>query len=170
MATKSFRDQLIGAWELIEYSAHLPNNKDDKKYPMGPEAKGIIMYTPDGYMSAQLLTPGQSPFSRPEGSESEWATVGKSYVAYTGEFFLDEQGDENGPVLLHHMRTASWPGLVGDTQRRLCRIVEEEGGRFLYLSLKETMKVFGEDRLVVVRWRRFPDNQASKPPASLAKV
>ena len=58
MATKSLRDQLVGAWELIEYSAHLPNDPSNKKYPMGPDAKGIIMYTPDGYMSAQLLTPG----------------------------------------------------------------------------------------------------------------
>ena len=60
--------------------------------------------------------------------------------------------------------------MVGDTQRRLMKIVDEDEGRFLYLSLKETMKVFGEDRLVLVRWRRFPENRESKPPAKLAKV
>ena len=29
-------------------------------YPMGEEPQGIIMYTPDGYMSAQLMHPGRS--------------------------------------------------------------------------------------------------------------
>jgi hypothetical protein len=167
---KSFRDQLVGAWELIEYSAHLPGDPSNKKYPMGPEAKGIIMYTPDGYMSAQLLTPGQPKFSSAGGSESEWAQVGKNYVAYTGEFYLNEDGDGDGPILLHHMRTSSWPALVGDTQRRLCKIVDEDEGRFLYLSLKETSKVFGEDRLIVVRWRRFPENKAKAQPAKGSRV
>jgi hypothetical protein len=163
---KSLREQLIGAWELIEYCGYLPNDVNDKKYPMGPEAKGIIMYTPDGYMSAQLLTPGQPKFARDGGSEAEWAQVGKNYVAYTGQFYLDEEGDKQGPVLLHHMRTSSWPSLVGDTQRRLVKIQDESDGRYLVLSLGETMKIFGEDRLIRVRWRRFPDNQATKPPAS----
>jgi len=160
---KSLREQLIGAWELIEYCAYMPNDESDKKYPMGPEAQGIIMYTPDGHMSAQLLTPGQKQFSAP-GTDADWAELGRNYVAYTGQFYLDEQGDKQGPILLHHMRSANLPYLVGDTQRRLCKIQEESDGRYLVLSLGEPMKVFGEDRMIRVRWRRMPDNQATKPP------
>ena len=161
----TLREKLIGAWELIEYSAHLPNNEADKKYPMGPNATGIIMYTPDGYMSAQLLTPGQSKFSSP-GSQADWAEAGQRYVAYTGHFYLDEKGDDAGPILLHHMRVANWPSLVGDTQRRLMKIQEEDDGIYLVLSLNHTMKVFEEDRLIRVRWKRLPDNQAIKPPST----
>ena len=54
----SFRDQLLGSWTLVSYTAHAPTNPADKVHPMGPNATGIIMYTPDGYMSAQLQTPG----------------------------------------------------------------------------------------------------------------
>ncbi|KIW00567.1 uncharacterized protein PV09_07921 [Verruconis gallopava] len=162
--TKSLRDRLIGAWDLIEYCAYLPDDEDDKVYPMGPDAKGIIMYTPDGYMSAQLLTPGQPKFDTAKGSEAEWARAGKNYVAYTGPFYLDEEGDDAGPLLLHHMRTSSLPYLVGDTQRRLVAIRDEPDGTYLVLSLKGTMKVAGQDRLIRVRWRRLPDNQATAPP------
>jgi hypothetical protein len=164
--TTSLRSQLIGAWELVEYCAHLPNDESNKRYPMGIDGKGIIMYTPDGYMSAQLLRPGQTPFNKggQEGTDSEWATVGRNYVAYTGPYYLDESGDEQGrPILLHHMRTSNLPYLVGDTQRRIVKIVHEPDGKYLVLGLDEPMKVDGEDRIIRVRWRRLPDNQASSP-------
>ncbi|KAJ9662042.1 hypothetical protein H2198_001584 [Neophaeococcomyces mojaviensis] len=160
---KGLREQLIGAWELIEYCAYLPDDKSDKKYPMGPEVQGIIMYTPDGYMSAQLMTPGQKPFASP-GSNEDWAQAGKNYVAYTGQFYLDEAGDESGPVLMHHMKTSNLPYLVGDTQRRLVKIVDEDDGKYLVLSLGSPMEVFGEPRMIRVRWRRMSENKATKPP------
>lgn len=162
----SLREKLIGAWELVEYAGHLPDDESNKKYPMGPDAKGIIMYTPDGYMSAQLLTPGQPKFEYP-GEEKEWAQVGKNYIGYTGQFFVDEEGDEAGPVLMHQMRCAILPGLLGDVQRRLVKIQDESDGRYLILGVQGTMKVHGEDRVVRVRWRRLPDNSsATKPPSS----
>lgn len=165
--SKSLRDQLVGAWDLVEYCAYKPNDESDKHYPMGPEAQGIIMYTTDGYMSAQLLTPGQKPFNREAGSEADWSQVGKNYVAYTGRFFLDEAGDSQGPVLKHEMRTSNTPSLVGDIQRRLCQIVDESDGRYLILSLGQPVKVYGEDRMIRVRWRRLPDNStATEAPKS----
>lgn len=120
----AFRDQLIGAWTLIEYSANSPSDENDKIWPMGKNAQGIIMYTPDGYMSAQLQTPGVVDFD-PPGTESEWAEVGKRYVAYTGRFFLDEKADSDGPILVHEMRNSNLPRLFGDRQRRLCEIKDE---------------------------------------------
>jgi hypothetical protein len=162
----SLRDQLVGAWELIQYYAYLPDNTDDKYYPMGEKATGIIMYTPDGYMSAQLLTPGQEPFT--SGSDSDWATVGKKYIAYTGAFWFDPNGDEKGPMLYHQMRDANMPQLRGDIQRRLMKITDEEDGRYLTLAPAGPMKIApdGLDRILVVRWRRLADNhQGTTPPA-----
>jgi len=156
---------------LVEYCGYLPNDESNKKYPMGPEAQGIIMYTPDGYMSAQLLTPGQKRFDHPEvkeyprsGSTEDWAQVGKNYVGYTGQFYLDEAGDESGPMLMHHMRTSSLPSLLGDTQRRLVKIEDRADGRYLVLSLGSPVEVFGEPRMVRVTWKRMNDNQATSPP------
>lgn len=167
-STLSLRSQLTGSWELISYYAYLPSDHSNVYYPMGPSATGIIMYTSDGYMSAQLLTPGQQQFT-PPGSESEWATVGKSYVAYTGAFSLDESGDDKGPILYHQMRDSNQPRLRGDVQRRLMKITDEDDGRYLTLAPEGPMKIGpdGLDRVLVVRWRRLKDNSdAVDPPAS----
>jgi hypothetical protein len=52
MAT-GLRDQLIGAWKLVSYVEE-PVDGSKPFYPLGEQPHGIIMYTPDGYMSAQL--------------------------------------------------------------------------------------------------------------------
>ena len=57
----SLRSQLVGAWELVDYSAWKEDGSGTV-YPLGKDAEGIIMYTPDGYMSARLQKPGQPPF------------------------------------------------------------------------------------------------------------
>ena len=163
---KSLRARLIGAWELIEFSAHLESDPSNKIYPMGPDAKGIIMYTPDGYMSAQLLTPGQPTFDRLKGSAQDWEQAGRHHVGYTGYFYLDEKGDSQGrPILMHNMRVANLPTLLGDTQRRMVRITEEDDGKYLNLGLEAPSMVQGEMRVTKVRWKRMPDNQATSPPS-----
>jgi hypothetical protein len=153
----------------MHYYAHKVDDESDKVWPMGENAQGIIMYTPDGYMSAQLLSPGQKPFNedRSGGPEAEWATFGRRSVGYTGQFFLDEKGDEQRrPILMHHMRVSSSPSLLGDTQRRMVRITEESDGRYLNLGLESPIEMKGEKRVVVVRWRRMPNNsQGTTPPA-----
>ena len=133
---QSLRDQLVGAWELISYRAPLASDPNNILYPMGENATGIIMYTSTGYMSAQLQTPGAQGFE-PPGTDSDWADLGRKYIAYTGRFWLDEEGDAEGPLLVHEMRNANWPRLSGDRQRRLCEIKDESEGRFLYLSVSQ---------------------------------
>lgn len=171
LANATLRNQLVGSWELIEYCAYLPRDESDKIYPQGADATGIIMYSPDGYMSAQLQTQGQKPFVRMEGTEEEWAQAGKSYVAYTGRFFLDEGGDEKGrPILKHEMRDSNIPFLRGDVQRRIVKIEQRAGARYLVLSLDEPTQRYGEDRLIRVTWRRLQDNQAVSPPEGAGKL
>ncbi|KAK5089074.1 hypothetical protein LTR05_003298 [Lithohypha guttulata] len=161
--SKSLREQLVGAWELIEYCAYLPNDESDKVYPQGQDAQGIIMYTADGYMSAQILTLDQES-SLSSSNEEDRSQIKRDYLAYTGQFYLDEAGDSKGPVLIHHMKVANRANMLGDTQRRLCKIVDEHNGQYLVLSLNGTTKAFGEDRIVRVRWRRLPENRATQPP------
>ena len=163
----TLRERLTGAWEMLEYYAYLPDNPEDRYYPMGPDCGGMIMYSSDGYMSAQLITPGQRPFT--EGTDADWATVGRSYIAYTGAFYLDETGDAKGPFLYHQMQSANIPRLLGDIQRRLMKITEENGVKILTLAPDGPMKIApdGLDRILVVRWRKMPDNsKTTAPPGS----
>jgi hypothetical protein len=50
----SLQERLIGSWKLVSYEAR----DDDGRgviYPLGRDANGYIRYTPDGYMSAQIM-------------------------------------------------------------------------------------------------------------------
>ncbi len=162
---ESLRSQLIGSWELIEYYTYPPNDESAKSYPAGPNARGIIMYTHDGYMSAQLQVPGQKSFGEDKGTgtEADWAELGRSYIAYTGQFYLDETGDEKGgPILMHHMGCSNMPYLVGQTQRRVLNIEDRSDGRYLVLSPNVPINQKSEEpHLARATWRRLPVNQAS---------
>lgn len=117
---ESFRASLIGAWELVSYRCEPVDPNDEVVYPMTKEAQGIIMYTPDGYMSAQLMTPGAPKFADGDlsgGTTEELVSVAKNYLAYSGPYRVSE--NENGePVLKHTMEVASFPNWLANTQVR----------------------------------------------------
>ena len=82
--------QLIGARKLVECTA-TKSGSSEKVVPMGPNTKAIVVYTIDGYVFTHLLRPGQDQFANDgiEGSEEEWAQVGRNYLAYARQFYLD---------------------------------------------------------------------------------
>jgi hypothetical protein len=61
--TDRLRDQLIGAWKLV-FFVEKPLNGSSPNYAMGERPTGIITYTPDGYMSAQLMRPNPGHFAQ----------------------------------------------------------------------------------------------------------
>jgi Lipocalin-like domain len=82
---KTLREQLVGAWKLVSY-VEKPVDGSDPFYPMGEEPQGIIMYTPDGYMSAQLMRPGRPKFASGDwfrGSPEEIKEEASGYIAYS---------------------------------------------------------------------------------------
>jgi len=88
--TSILRD-LIGAWMLTSYYARLTTDSTDIFYLLGEEAKGILLYHPDGYMSTTLLRPGQENCSMTDGAGL--AEAAKRYLSYAGPFHLRLNGD-----------------------------------------------------------------------------
>ena len=87
------RDQLIGAWKLISYEER-PVDGSPSFYPMSEKPMGIIMYTPDGFMSAQLMKPDRKPFASGDwfkGTDEEYKQEASTYIAYSGPFHVDEE-------------------------------------------------------------------------------
>ncbi len=85
---KTLREQLIGTWKLVSY-VEKPTDGSEPFCPMGTEPKGIIMYTPDGYMSAQLEHPGRPKFASGDwfkGTPEEIKVEASGYIAYSGPF------------------------------------------------------------------------------------
>ncbi len=54
-------EKLIGSWSLESYS-ETDVETGEVTYPMGRNPEGLILYTTDGYMSAQLGNNGRNRF------------------------------------------------------------------------------------------------------------
>ena len=53
-------EDLVGTWEMVEYYLE----KDGERvYPLGEDCKGFLMYTPDGYVSAQQMAAGRPAYA-----------------------------------------------------------------------------------------------------------
>lgn len=162
---EQLRKQISGTWHLITWHAELISDPSNKIYPLGPEAKGRIVYTHDGYVSAQVMRPGQPAFDEGagidpsnQGMDEEWALAGRNFMGYSGRFFVK---DEDGEVALYHeLDICIYPRLRGKVQKRLVRFEEENGERILNLGI-DTIEVAGEVRTVKVKWRRAEDKSES---------
>lgn len=136
-------NQLIGTWELISYQTE---KNGETVYPLGADAKGLIMYNPDGYMSAQLQKVGRQPYASGHihtGTTEEMAAAAHGYMAYSGRFEINA---EEGTVI-HHMDVSMNPTWEGQHQPRVGVIKDD--------VLEIYNGLHPEDKL---RWRRVKPN------------
>lgn len=155
--------QLIGSWELLDHCAFPPNQEKNRAYPLGNDPKGIIVFAPDGYSSATMITSGReesSPSPDQAQSNTNPAFAGGHYMAYTSRYSLE--ATENGTLLNLQVLLANVPDMAGNTQQRLVQITDGSQGRILSLSLVQPMKYAGEDMIVKVRWQRLADLSPTK--------
>ena len=151
----SILSSLVGAWSLVSYCAPSIDNPADMAYPLGPDAEGILLYTQDGYMSATLLRPGQTPYASAEpgnASQAELAESTKRYLGYAGPFLLDEAGQRL--VVRHKMQLVNFPNWQGNVQTRMMQLRGDE----LTLGLEGFVDIGGVRRQPMLIWRRMPRN------------
>ncbi|RYG28147.1 MAG: hypothetical protein EON93_19140 [Burkholderiales bacterium] len=99
-------DELVGAWELRSCTSTLPDGS--KQYMYGHKPTGVIMYTPDGWMSCHMAGGDPAP-DHPD------------IVQYSGY---------HGPVVMrpadrvveHHVRGSSNGWMTGTVQERAYHI------------------------------------------------
>ncbi|WP_026573059.1 lipocalin-like domain-containing protein [Bacillus sp. UNC438CL73TsuS30] len=119
---KTFREKVIGTWSLVSYQTTDRSGK--VIYPLGKDAKGFIMYNPDGYMSAQIMAPGRSAYKSGDlhtGTKEEMAEAAHGYLAYSGHFEVDEEKQE----LTHHMDVSMNPTWLGQSQPRIAKLNDD---------------------------------------------
>jgi hypothetical protein len=110
--SRTLRDAVLGGWELMSFVAHDDGAGEDR-HPLGLAPLGLILYTVDGYMSAQL-------------ADSEM----KGYISYGGRFSVDEETS----TLRHEVTMSMMPKLLTQNQFRHADI----DGEFLTLSATRT--------------------------------
>lgn len=160
---ETLRERLIGAWKLVSY-VEKPVNGSVPLYPMGEAPQGLILYTPDGHMSAQLMRPSRRPFSSDDwfrASDEEVREEALGDIAYSGRF----QTGEAKPTQTHSMHVSLFPNWLGQTQLRVVRIKGDvlnlssaapilSGGKqtMSYLSLQRAEPSAGPGHELALRW------------------
>jgi hypothetical protein len=136
---ESLKSRLLGTWKLISYT--LKDEEGKEYYPMGEDCKGFLMYNPDGYVSAQLMTEGRPAYASRDlhnGTIEEMAAAAHGYIAYAGKFEVDE----TKMTLKHTMEVSMNPTWLGQTQER-------------YLKLDgDTVTITADVNTAVLKWRK----------------
>ena len=104
------KDKIIGGWELVVWT--MKDEQNNIHYPFGENASGIIMYTPDGYMSANIIADDKKNLIS-EGVSLESMLKGKgAYLSYSGTYTLYDSR------VVHHVRISLIPEWIGGDQER----------------------------------------------------
>jgi Lipocalin-like domain len=136
MPEPKISDRLVGGWRLTGYEVTVGGKTD---HPLGDDPRGAILYTPDGYMSAQLAGPG--PYDDDDQPDAY-------YIAYSGPYDVDEASQ----TVAHHVQVSVIPSWLGTTQLRQVRF---HGPDRVVLSVSEP----GGDGVTTtqtISWARQP--------------
>lgn len=128
---------IVGTWALVATEWRRADGRHAN--PFGAGATGILIYTEEGYMSAQVMRADRPPAPVASATGIDMAMAGgvAGYIAYFGTYSVDVG---HGAVT-HYVIGASFPAWSGGEVRRGFRV---ESGR-----LTLTDRVIGADGVAV---------------------
>ena len=132
---------LLGAWELASWSLVYADGRPPE-YPMGEDARGLIIYTPDGHVSATLMKS-----ARPAAARASPAAAAEAYAqsfAYAGRYTVRDN------TAYHAIEIATNPALIGITSTRHIALAGD------MLTLSGPDFAAGSPRSQRIVWRRSP--------------
>lgn len=141
-------DALVGAWELVS-CIETDVDTGTTFLPMGEYPHGFILYTPDGYMSAQLSAPRRKHFAGDDmyrGTPEEYVAASVSYLAYSGPYYVDEARG----TITHQMTVSLFPNWTGQRQVRIAKL----DGQILRLATDGPSRFAGSLKAALITWRR----------------
>jgi hypothetical protein len=151
-SSRSLRETLIGAWRLVcSVETDVKTGAVDR--PLGDKPEGLILYTPDGYMSAQLSAADRPNFESGDmykGKPEEYLAAGLSYLAYSGPYYVDEANR----IVEHEMFVSLFPNWKGQRQARIVKLDEKE----LRLSPNRPLMFNGSLKRATIIWKRANPN------------
>jgi Lipocalin-like domain len=118
-------------------------------HPLGDKPEGLLLYTPDGYMSAQISAADRPNFEGDDmykGKPEEYVAAGLSYLAYSGPYYVDEANR----IVEHEMAVSLFPNWKSQRQARIVKLDKEE----LHLSPNLLLMFNGSLKMATVIWRR----------------
>ena len=110
--------ELLGSWELIEWRIEYSEGRP-ASWPFGRDAVGLLMYAPDGWMSATMSKPVRAALLDGAAMKPDDASRARSfaeYLAYCGTWKL------TGSTIEHDVRMSLNPVLIGLPHARAAAI------------------------------------------------
>jgi hypothetical protein len=148
VTAEDLRAALIGTWRLVSYVARsVPAS--EIVHPYGTEPDGVIVYTPEGHVSVQIMRRDRPAFAASaldQGRPEELAVAALGYIAYAGRFHVPDEH-----TVVHDVTVSLFPNWVGGVQRRTVDI----DGRALRLSPAGRSVIGGTRRDDVLTWERI---------------
>lgn len=130
---------LLGGWRLESWSFVYDDGRPEE-FPLGRNADGIILYTPEGQVSATLMRGGRA--AKVPESDTERAAAFAEAFAYAGHYEVRDA------TVFHSIEVATNPALIGVTSTRHIKL---EGDR---LTLSGPDFAAGTGRTQKIVWRR----------------
>ena len=128
---KKIQEFIAGTtWELESFQSEDKNG--EIIYPLGKDAKGFIMFTPENRISVHIMAANRNSdlVTQPEKvaflTEAEEKMAELGYHAYSGPFVIDEEEE----ILETHIEVSLVTSYIGSKQPRK---VKTEAGK-LYLT------------------------------------
>ena len=133
-------ERLVGCWRLVAYSVTADGGEGGATHPLGDHPLGTILYTPDGYMSAQLTKPG--PYADDQQPDAY-------AIAYSGPYEVNERAS----TVAHQVQVSVIPSWLGTTQLRQVQFPYPDT---LVLSASERSLRDGVLTTTTITWSRQP--------------
>ena len=109
------RERFVGVWTLESFTER--SDADERSAPLGEKPLGFLIYTSDGFVSAQLMRAKRELFKADPweaGASSDAVDLTKDYIAYCGRYEIDEKSSE----VIHMPVVALLPNLIHQEQHR----------------------------------------------------
>ena len=106
-------DWLAGTWKLVAWRRITGDGTIS--YPLGTDARGQLIYTPDGRMAVQISGADRPPLAAgdPLGGDAQArADAYSSYLAYFGTY------EVQGESVVHHLEGSLFPDWSSEKQVR----------------------------------------------------
>ena len=109
----SVEDELVGTYRLLSFENFAEDGEVGR--PFGEHPTGMIIYTPERYMSAIMMRTDRPAFSAGDilgGTDAEKLEAFATSSAYSGQWEI--VGDQ----IIHHLLCTTYPNWTGTDQPR----------------------------------------------------
>ncbi len=151
----TLRSRLIGQWRLISTEQV---REGEPATSTGANPVGLITYTADGHMLAQLGPSGRPKVRPADATPAQVRELLRTQTSYFGTFTVDERAG----VVTHHRDGSQVPG-----ERDFVRTIDLSGTRLVLTT--PTTVVNGKKRFARITWERVTTAPAVAPNVAEAR-